>query len=197
MKKVKINYKQVRNATKEFKVLGTTLTVKKDIPYTDKVKCATELAMLTMVADEKQRVVYKSASAPALFTWSIMKWYTNADVEKITIPEIQRLHDAVYADEDAVTMLCYVSDSTMIMTEIYGNICEYLEKVYVSSMAPNPLEKLFDNERADEMISEASILNEHLLGMLTDIKTGDSFKKESNIKDFVQMSGVSFAKKNN
>lgn len=175
-------------------LLGSDLVVVNDISYDEKVRCAIETAVkCCIIADN---TCYKTTLTDAVFTWQLMKWYSNADVSNFSDAEIKDLFDAVFMLPEFETMCQYTKKSFSVVQSIFEKAVEYIERTNISK--GDFLSELLIGGKFDEMMQDTSALKEWLLDVIEKADSDTLLPMDrglGNISTILNNSMVSFAKK--
>lgn len=196
MEKVILEIRDRKNNTSVMKLLGTDVTVCEDIPFEDKLKCATELAIACLIEDNNG-IYFRTASECAMIEWMRIKWYTNAMISDASISGIHALFDSLLTSEEYDEVVRYTNASFSCVIGMYENIFDYLKSKADGDKHKNLLEGFISSD-AVSRVDEASALNEWFLDLMAKADMADGVEDHGlvGISDRIKRGNISFAKKN-
>lgn len=184
------------------KLLGVDITVKRGIPYNEKMTAAATAAVRTVVKDDKKAVAIRSGLEEAIWTWMILKFFTNANVEGLTPEQMMDLHDRLENDAGWYELNEYISASASVVASIYENTCDMLKKQIESVEVANGYGGIIDafmsRSNPAEDIAEAKQFNEWMLNVMEQAnknKAKEEIGKLPGLNDMLKNGVVSFGKK--
>lgn len=123
MKKVNFAFDGIKQETKEFEIGGVKVTAVNKIPYDQKIECAKFITARRIMEDEKNPgYAVKSVYTEPVKMQAWLMFYTNANVEGMSIAAVCEMYDNLYTDEGYVDMLGFIWDDR---TEVSDIVCNF------------------------------------------------------------------------
>lgn len=111
MKKVNFAFDGIKQETKEFEMGGITVTAVNKIPYDRKIECAKFIAARRIMEDEQNPgYAVESVYVEPVEMQAWLMFYTNANVEGMSIAAVCEMYDNLRNDEGYRNMLSFTWD---------------------------------------------------------------------------------------
>lgn len=179
MKKVNFEFNGVKQEKKEFQMGGITVTAVNKIPYAQKVECAKFMATRSIVEDDlNPGNVLHSIHTDMVDMQAYLMFYTNANVEGMSIDAMREVFDNLHDDEGYYELTDFIcKDVAVVKGMLYTMIDDVVQQIEASRKKETGFERILEAFMADPN-PEATItrnreLNEQLIDALKIVRQGE------------------------
>lgn len=171
MKKVNFAFDGIKQETKEFEMGGITVTAVNKIPYDQKIECAKFIAARRIMEDEQNPgYAVKSVYVEPVEMQAWLMFYTNANVEGMSIAAVYEMYDNLSNDKGYGDMLVFTWDDrdvvlgiAYILTKALTNRIEAkrnkgfdMSSIFDAFMSdPDPAATIAQNRELNERLIDA------------------------------------------
>lgn len=179
MKKVSFAFDGIKQEKKEFEIGGVKVTAVNKIPYEQKIECAKFIVARRIMEDEQNPgYAVESVYTEPVKTQAWLLFYTNANVEGMSIAAVCEMYDNLYRDEGYRDMLDFNWDDRDVVSGIVYDLAEALTaRIEAKRNNVNGLTGIFDAFLADPdpaaTIARNRELNERLIDAMKITKQGE------------------------
>lgn len=179
MKKVNFAFDGIKQETKEFEMGGITVTAVNKIPYEQKIECAKFIAARRIMEDDMApgHVVH-SINADATDAQAWLMFYTNANVEGMSIDAVRNMYDNLYDDPGYEEMMRFTWDDRDVVYDIVHDFtCAATQRIEEKQKNRFDLSQIMNAFMAD-LNPDATIqhnreLTEKLIDAMKIVKQGE------------------------
>lgn len=131
MKKVNFVFEGVKQEKKVFEIGGVKVTAVNKIPYAQKIECAKFIAARSIMEDDMNpgSVVHNiNTEATDMQAW--LMFYTNANVEGMSLDAVREMHDNLHGDKGYGEMLSYIwGDKAVVTGMVYDFVVAATKRI--------------------------------------------------------------------
>lgn len=179
MKKVSFAFDGIKQEKKEFEIGGVKVTAVNKIPYEQKIECAKYMAARSYVEDtDNPGYVVQSVNRQATEMQAFLMFYTNANVEGMSIDAVREMYDNLHDDAGYEEFSRYIYDDKCTVWTMEANLTEaVIARIEAKRNNVNSLTGIFDAFLADPdpaaTIARNRELNERLIDAMKIVKQGE------------------------
>lgn len=176
MKKVNFAFDGIKQETKEFEMGGVKVTAVNKIPYDQKIECAKFMAARSYMEDtDNPGYVVHNVNRQAIEMQAFLMFYTNANVEGMSIDAIREMYDNLYDDAGYKAFSRYTYEDRSDVWTMGANFNEVIiDRIEAKRNKGFDISSIFDAFMSDSnpaaTIAQNRELNERLIDAMRVVK---------------------------
>lgn len=176
MKKVNFEFNGVKQVKKEFQMGGITVTAVNKIPYAQKVECAKFMSTRSIVEDDlNPGNVLHSIHTDMVDMQAYLMFYTNANVEGMSIDAMREVFDNLHDDEGYYELTGFIcKDAAVVKGMLYTMIDDVVNQIEASRKKETGFERILEAFMADPDPAATTAknreMNERLIDAMRSLK---------------------------